>query len=87
MDKKKTSVKQKTLLKSTAENTTLKLKKKAKVIEYNPMKELLDENLIGLAVWECLKNNDPEEAIKIIEIYLYSSHYHQANNKPTTPLL
>lgn len=36
----------------------------------NPREELLDEELIGKAVWECLKNGDSEGVIEIISIYL-----------------
>ena len=48
----------------------MKLKKNAKVIEYSPTQELLDETFIAKAVWECLKNNDPEGVIEIIETHL-----------------
>jgi hypothetical protein len=30
--------------------------------EYDPMKDLLDEQLIAKAVWECLRKNDPAES-------------------------
>jgi DNA-binding phage protein len=70
MDKKRTSPKQKKSLKNTANKTTLKLKKNATASEYDPMQELLDENLIGIAIWNCLKNNDPEGAMEVIEIHL-----------------
>jgi len=46
----------------------IKLKKKAR--EYDPMKDLLDEQLIAEAVWECLKDNDPEGVIEILEAHL-----------------
>ncbi len=48
----------------------MKLKKNAKVKEYSPTQELLDETFIAKAVWECLKNNDPEGVIEIIETHL-----------------
>lgn len=48
----------------------LKLKKGAKVTESNATLKLLDENFIALAVWDCLKNNDPEGVIEIINIHL-----------------
>lgn len=38
--------------------------------ESNPREELLDEALIGQAVWECLKNGDSEGVIEVIQIYL-----------------
>lgn len=48
----------------------MKLKKGAKVIPYSPTKELLDENFIGLAIMECLKNDDPEGVIEVIQAHL-----------------
>jgi DNA-binding phage protein len=48
----------------------MKLKKNAQVIEYSPTEELLDETFIAKAVWECLKNNDPEGVVEIIETHL-----------------
>lgn len=57
---------------ATKEKTQIfRLKKNAKVIPYSPTKELLDEKFIALAVWECLKNNDPEGVIEIIEAHLH----------------
>lgn len=47
-----------------------KLKKNAGLIPYSPTKELLDESFIAQAVWECLKNNDPEGVVEIIEAHL-----------------
>lgn len=41
--------------------STLKLKKNASVIPYSATEKLLDENFIVQAIWECLKNNDPQE--------------------------
>jgi len=43
---------------------------KATLIHYSPTEELLDENFIAQAVWECLKNNDPEGVIEVIEAHL-----------------
>jgi DNA-binding phage protein len=50
----------------------LKLKKSAAVRESNPTEELLDEDLISRAIWECLKEGDPEGVIEILETYLYA---------------
>jgi probable addiction module antidote protein len=44
------------------------LKKKPR--EYDPLKELLNEKLIAKAVWECLKDNDPDGVIEILEAHL-----------------
>lgn len=48
------------------ENTHVRLRKKAKVIRHDPFKNLLDEELIAQAFWECLKENDPDGAMEII---------------------
>lgn len=45
-----------------------KLKKKAR--EYDPTKDLLDEQLIAKAIWECLKDNDPNGVIEVLEAHL-----------------
>lgn len=34
------------------------------------MKDLLDEQLIAKAIWECLKDNDPDGVIEILEMHL-----------------
>lgn len=47
-----------------------KLKKDAHVIDYSPTQELLNEDFIAKAVWECLKNNDPQGVIEVIEAHL-----------------
>ncbi len=52
----------------------LKLKKGAGVRESNPTEELLDENLISRAIWECLKEGDHEGVLEVLEIYLYAAN-------------
>ena len=37
---------------------------------YDPTASLLDEDRIGRAIWECLKNDDPEGVIEVIQIHL-----------------
>ncbi len=37
---------------------------------YNPTKNLLDEDALGRAIWECLKNNDHVGVIEIIQAHL-----------------
>lgn len=44
---------------------------------YNPMKDLLDEELIAKAVWECLKENDPEGVIEILEAHISAKNKSQ----------
>ncbi len=48
----------------------LKIKKNAEVVAFSPTRELLNENFLGRAIIECLKNNDPEGVIEIISTYL-----------------
>lgn len=50
--------------------TEIKLKKNAQLIDYSPTAELLDEDFIAKAVWECLKDNDPEGVMEVIEAHL-----------------
>jgi hypothetical protein len=47
-----------------------KMKRKTPLDTYNPTKALLDEERIGRAIWECLKNDDPEGVIEMIQIHL-----------------
>ncbi|MEI6241871.1 MAG: hypothetical protein WCP39_00510 [Chlamydiota bacterium] len=47
-----------------------KLKKGTGVRKSNPTEELLNEEWIGRAIWECLKNRDSEGVIEVTRIYL-----------------
>lgn len=54
----------------SSENTPkLKLKPGVKVRRHHPTKALTDEKLISKAIWECLKNNDPEGVIEVLEAH------------------
>lgn len=53
---------------------TLKLKKNTGIRESNPREELLDEELIGRAVWECLKEGDSEGVIEVIRAYIEAAN-------------
>ena len=48
----------------------MKLKKGTGIRKSNPREELLNEELVGRAIWECLKNGDSEGVIEVIRIYL-----------------
>lgn len=48
----------------------LKLKKNAPVTVVSATERLLDEKFIAQAIWECLKNNDPEGVVEVIEAHL-----------------
>lgn len=67
MVKTKTSSAQK---KSTKKAPKSKLKKAIKHIPYSPTQELLDEKFISRAIWECLKNDDSNGVIEVINAYL-----------------
>lgn len=47
-----------------------KLKNDAQITECSATERLLDDKFIAQAVWECLKNNDPQGVIEIIETHL-----------------
>jgi len=42
----------------------------AGIDRYDPTAALLDEERIGRAIWECLKNGDSEGVIEVIQIHL-----------------
>lgn len=48
----------------------IKLKENTGVRKNNPREDLLDEELISRAVWECLKEGDSEGVIEVIKAYL-----------------
>ena len=48
----------------------MRLKKSTGIRKSNPTEELLNEELIGRAIWECLKEGDSEGMIEVIGIYL-----------------
>jgi probable addiction module antidote protein len=52
----------------------MKLKRGTGIRESNPTEELLDEELIGRAIWECLKDGDSEGVIEVISIYLEATN-------------
>ncbi len=84
MDKTKTSPKQRpSISKSqraplpkraakTNETVKVTLRDDAKVSEVDPIANLLDPNLIGSAIMQCLIENDPEGVMEVIEDYLYA---------------
>ena len=64
MVRTKTSTK---LKKFTGNGSVINWKKQPKV--YNPKKNLLDDQLIAEAIWECLKDNDPDGVIEVLEAH------------------
>lgn len=47
-----------------------RLKKTAKVTEVDSAHRLTDEKFVGEAILDCLKNNDPDGVMEVIEMYL-----------------
>ncbi len=64
MVKAKTSTRQR---KFTGNGSMTKWKKQPR--QYDPKKNLLDEHLIAEAIWECLKENDPDGVIEVLEAH------------------
>lgn len=84
MAKQRISIRQKKFTKS---GSMTKFKKTPQ--EYNPTKDLLDEELIAKAVWECLKENDPDGVIEILEAHISAKNKSQLakeHNLPRTTL-
>ena len=51
----------------------------------NPREELLNGELIGKAIWECLKDNDPEGVIEVVRIYLEAANKTQIAQESNMP--
>ena len=67
MAKAKTLLRRKKFLENIPK---LRLKEGVKLSKHDPFKTLLDEKLIAQAFWECLKENDPQGAMEIINAHL-----------------
>jgi len=48
----------------------IRIKEQARIKELNPTQELLNEDLISRAIWECLKEGDSKGMIEVIGVYL-----------------
>jgi len=82
MDKTKTSHRQEKSSESTQE---LELRFDSGLISYSPTEELLDESFISKAVWDCLKNNDPEGVIEVIQAHLAAVNKQQSAKEAQLP--
>ncbi len=51
----------------------MKLKSNTGITKANPTRELLNDDLISRALWECLKDGDAEGFLEIISTYLSAS--------------
>ena len=84
MVKTKTSTRRKTSLRNTRHkkpSPSPAIKTGMGVDTYDPTKALLDEDKIGRAIWECLKEGDYEGVIEIIEIHLEACNKAQLAKK------
>lgn len=69
MGKVKTLNRQRISSKNTSKKT-YRLKKGVRVSTHNPLKTLTNEKLIAQAFWECLRDNDPEGALEVLNAHL-----------------
>lgn len=69
MAKTKTLKRRKTLSKNM-----LQIKKNMGLVAYSPTQNLLDEDLIGSAIWECLKKGDSEGVTEVVVAYLVAKN-------------
>lgn len=53
--------------------------------EYNPTRDLLNEKLIAKAIWECLKENDPDGVIEILEAHFSAKNKSQLAREHDLP--
>lgn len=74
MDKIKTSPKRRPSISKSLRTKRRKttIKKDVKVTELDPIANLLNPDLIGSAIMQCLIENDPEGVMEIIEDHLYA---------------
>ena len=56
----------------TKEAVKVSLKEDANITEVDPVANLLDPDLIGSAIMQCLIENDPEGVMEVIEDHLYA---------------
>ena len=71
MGKTKTSIRRRASTKSIQPKKAPRAIKPGMGVDtYDPTEALLDEERIGRAIWECLKNGDSEGVIEVIQIHL-----------------
>lgn len=94
MAKTKTSKKQET---TSEKFSKINLDKVPGLKKYDPLTNLTNEKKVGEALVECLKNNDPEGVMEVIQTYIWASNkkkhkgvlpkstfYHSIKNKNPT---
>lgn len=82
MAKKKISVQQRKFSKNAS---TKEKGNKMSIDVYDPTQALLDEERIGRAIWECLKNGDSEGVMEIIQIHLDAVNKTRLSNEAKIP--
>jgi DNA-binding phage protein len=63
----------------------LNLKPGVHLEPHDPFETLLDEEMIGGAIWECLRGNDPEGVIEIINAHLEAVNKAELAKKARMP--
>lgn len=82
MAKAKTSRKHKALSKNIPK---IELRLDTGVKPCNPLDRLINEEFIGKAILECLKNNDPEGVMEVISIYISTLNKVKAAQQSSLP--
>ena len=76
MDKVKMSLKRRPstskLLRTKRHTANMRKKEDVNITEVDPIANLLDPDLIGSAIMQCLIENDPDGVMEIIEDHLYA---------------
>lgn len=85
MGKIKTSAKRRRSLRNIQHKRARSIRPGMGVDTYDPTKALIDEDRIGRAIWECLKNGDPEGVIEIIQIHLEAANKTQFSKEAHIP--
>lgn len=69
MDRTKTSQKQENILEKLSK---VNIDKIPGLKKHDPLKSLTNEKKIAEAIFECLKNNDPEGVMEMIQTYIWA---------------
>lgn len=55
---------------SSKGTSKMKLKTQEGLKRYSPTEQLLDEDFIAKAIWECLKDNDYEGVVEVVQAHM-----------------
>lgn len=84
MGKTKTSIRPKASSKKFP-GKKYKLKSGLVLREIDPAANLINQNFIAEAVWECLKTDDPEGVVEVISNHLYACNVTKMARKANLP--